>query len=184
MAAVTSALSFALTLAVPNLPSGVPAATPTAVVVEAPAGGVVSDRDLFDRLARADIVYVGEKHDDALHHGVQFEVLKGLHARRPRLALGLEMVDRGQQASLDDWAAGRMGDADFEAFWKKAWGYDFAMYAPLLRYAKTNGLRIVSLNAPRAVVSKVYRGGLASLTPAERALLPASVAQTSDPDYL
>lgn len=67
---------------------------------------------------------------------------------------------------------------------RKAWGYDFALYAPLLRYAKANGLRLVGLNAPRALVSKVYRGGLAALTPAERALLPASVAQTADADYL
>lgn len=184
MPAVTSALSFALTLAVPHVPPGSPAAPPSAVVVEAPAGGVVTDRDLLDRLARADVVHVGEKHDDALHHGVQFEVLKGLHARGRRPTLGLEMVDRSQQATLDGWAAGRVSDADFETFWKKAWGYDFAMYAPMLRYARAAGLRIVGLNAPRAVISKVYRGGLASLSPADRALLPASVAQTSDPDYL
>ena len=159
-------------------------AAPTAVVVESPSGAAVTDGDLLDRLARADVVYAGEKHDDPLHHGVQFELLKGLHARGRRPALGLEMVDRGQQATLDSWAAGSVSDADFEAFWKKAWGYDFAMYAPMLRFAKAEGLRIVGLNAPRAVISKVYRSGLASLTPADRALLPASVAQTADADYL
>lgn len=181
---MSQALIFAGTLLVPMPPAGVPASAPSAVVVESPSGSALTDADLFDRLARADVVYAGEKHDDALHHGVQFELLKGLHARRPSLALGLEMVDFEQQPALDDWAAGRMSDADFEAFWKKAWGYDFAMYAPLLRYAKANRLPIVGLNAPRPLVSKVYRGGLAALTPAERARLPASVAQTSDADYL
>lgn len=181
---MTHALALTGALLAPTLPHGAPAGAPTAAVVESPSGAVVTDAELLDRLAASDVVFAGEKHDDALHHGVQFALLKGLHARRPGLALGLEMVDRGQQGVLDDWAAGRMSDADFEAFWKKAWGYDFAMYAPMLRYAKANALRLVGLNAPRALVSKVYRGGLAALTPGERALLPASVAQTTDPDYL
>lgn len=186
--ALSVSLPFAAApLAVPDAPgpvAGRPAAAPAAVVVEAPSGAVVTDADLLDRLARLDAVYAGEKHDDALHHGVQLELLKGLHARRPGLVLGLEMADREQQGELDAWASGRMSDADFEAFWKKAWGFDFALYAPLLRYAKANGVRVVGLNAPRPLVSKVYRGGLAALTPADRARLPAAIAQTADPDYL
>lgn len=165
-------------------PAGRALSAPSALVVEAPSGAVVPDADAFDRLARARVVYVGERHDEALHHGVQLEVLKALHARRPGLVLGLEMVDRGRQASLDAWLAGRMPDADFAAFWKAAWGFDFALYEPLLRFAKANGIPVRGLNAPIAVIGKVYRGGLASLTPAERALLAAKVEQTSDPAYL
>ena len=159
-------------------------AAPQAVLVESPSGAVVAEAALFAGLASAHAVYVGEKHDDALHHQVQLAVLKGLHARRPGLVVGLEMVDGSGQASLDDWSAGRMSDTDFEAFWKKAWGYDFALYEPILRYAKGNGIPLKGLNAPISLISKIYKGGLASLSPAERARLPARVEQTSDADYL
>lgn len=173
-------------LQAPHAPavSGAALAAPQAVLVESPSGAVIVEADLFAGLSSARAVYVGEKHDDALHHGVQLGVLKGLHARRPGLVVGLEMVDVSGQASLDDWQAGRMSDADFKAFWKKAWGYDFALYEPILAYAKANAIPLKGLNAPIAVISKVYRGGLASLSPADRALLPARVEQTADAGYL
>ncbi|MBI5595227.1 MAG: ChaN family lipoprotein [Elusimicrobia bacterium] len=185
--ALFAAAPFAIgTVRAPAVPAarGVPLSAPQAVVVEAPSGGVITEGELFDRLARSAVVYAGEKHDEALHHGVQLELLRGLHARRPGLVLGLEMVDRESQGPLDDWLAGRMNDGDFAAFWKKAWGFDYALYAPLLSYAKANGIPVRGLNAPISLISKVYRGGLAALTPAERSRLPARVAPITDRDYL
>lgn len=163
---------------------GAAQSAPQAVVVEAPSGGVIGQDGLFDRLARSAIVYVGEKHDEALHHLVQLEVLKGLHARRPGLVLGLEMVDRESQPVLDEWQSGRMSDADFAAFWQKAWGFDYALYAPLLSYAKANGIRVRGLNAPISLISKIYRGGLSSLSPADRARLPARISPIAHAGYL
>ncbi|MDE2293012.1 MAG: ChaN family lipoprotein [Elusimicrobia bacterium] len=173
-------------LKAPAVPAarGVPRSAPQAVVVESPSGAVIGQDALFDRLARADVVFAGEKHDEALHHRVQAALLEGLLARRPRLQLGLEMVSRDLQPTLDAWQDGRMSDADFAAFWKRTWGFDYALYAPVLDYAKSHHVRVLGLNAPIGVIVQVYRGGLSSLTAAQRAELPASVAQTSDPSYL
>lgn len=168
----------------PPLVRGAAQSAPQAVVVEAPSGAVIAQDDLFDRLARSAVVYAGEKHDEALHHLVQLEVLKGLHARRPGLVVGLEMVDRESQPVLDDWQAGRMSDADFAAYWQKAWGFDYALYEPVLSYAKANRIPVRGLNAPISLVVKVYKGGLASLTPSERARLPSRISPISSPDYL
>ncbi|MBI3296635.1 MAG: ChaN family lipoprotein [Elusimicrobia bacterium] len=153
-------------------------------MIAAPAGGVVSESALFDALAAAKVVYAGEKHDDAMAHRIQLAVLKGLHARKPKLAVGLEMVSRDKQSTLDDWSSGRMSDADFKAFWAKAWGFEYSLYAPILEYAKSNGIPLKALNAPIAVVSRVYARGLIGLTPEERAQLPAVVAPIADADYL
>lgn len=160
-----------------------PASAPQALVVER-SGGVVAEDAFFSRLAAADIVYVGEKHDSAPQHRVQLEALRGLHERKPKLAVGLEMVSVDKQGALDDYSAGRISDAEFAGFWAKEWGFDFKLYEPILSYARENGLPIVALNAPRAIVSQTARGGLSSLTPEQRSLIPPEIRPIQDADYL
>jgi len=168
----------------PPAPVPAPAAPPSAVIVAAAGAAVLAEDELLRRLSGADAVYVGETHDAPLHHEVQLAVLRGLSSTRPGLRLGLEMLSLDQQPVLDDYLSGRMSEADFAAFWSRAWGFDFALYRPLLEFARSRGMRVLGLNAPRALVSKVARGGLASLSPEERAALPASVGQSADPRYL
>jgi len=158
-------------------------AAPQALVVER-AGGVLAEDAFFTRLAAADIVYAGEKHDSAPQHRVQLEALKGLHQRKPRLAVGLEMVSIDKQGTLDDYSAGRISDAEFAGFWAKEWGFDFKLYEPILSYAREKGLPIVALNAPRSIVSQVAKGGLSSLTPEQRKLIPPEIRPIQDADYL
>ncbi len=162
----------------------VPQAAPFAVIFDSRTAGVLTEAELFDVLAEFDVIHVGEKHDEALHHKVQASVLAGLHARRPDLVVGLEMLDITQQDTLDAYLDGSMSESEFAEFWKKAWGFDFAIYRPILDYAKSNGVPVRALNAPRAVVSQVARGGLDSLTPEQRALIPANVVKSEDPRYV
>lgn len=168
----------------PPAPLAQAAAPAAAVIVESAGAGLLSEAELFDRLALKDIVYVGERHDQALHHRVQLAALKALHGRRPGLRLGLEMLAAEQQPVLDDYLAGRVSEAEFAGFWSKNWGYDFTLYRPVLDFAKANGVPVFCLNAARELVRQTARGGLGSLTPAQRARLPASVAQTADARYL
>jgi len=49
------------------------------------------------------------------------------------------------------------------------WGFPFPLYRDLLEFAQHHGLQVLGLNAPHAVVQKVARCGLASLSPEERA---------------
>lgn len=163
---------------------GVPHGPPQAAIVAAEGAALLTRGELLDRLAAARVVYAGEAHDQALHHALQLELLRDLRSRLPRLVLGLEMVDRTQQGALDAYASGRMSEAEFAAFWKKAWGYDFELYRPLLSYAREQGVPVVGLNAPLPVVRQVAKGGLASLSPEQRALLPERISQTRDPRYL
>jgi uncharacterized iron-regulated protein len=88
------------------------------------------------------------------------------------------------QKDLDDYLAGKTSDADFEKFWKKAWGYSFELYKPILSYCRARHVPVVGLNAPIGVIRQIAKGGLLSLTPAQRAWLPATVGQTSDSKYL
>ena len=81
---------------------------------------VAASRDVaFDsvvrQLARADIVFFGEQHDDPETHRVEFGLLDAIgRAGRP-VILSLEMFERDVQSVLDDYLAGRIAEADLLA---------------------------------------------------------------------
>jgi len=133
-------------------------------------------------MALARIVAVGETHDDAEHHKIQAEVLTALAARVP-LAVGLEMVAAEDQSVLDAFMSGATTENDFAAWWKLNWGFDYALYKPVFDAAKAAGVPVRGLNAPRAVVKAVGKKGLAGLTSAERARIPAVVLESADARY-
>ena len=156
-----------------------PAAAPT--VFDSNGTSRTWDEALAD-LATARVVAVGESHDDAAHHRLQAEVLTALAPRTP-LAVAFEMVGFEDQATLDAFMSGATSEADFAAWWKKNWGYDFAIYKPIFDAAKAAGVPAYGLNAPRVLVKAVSKGGLASLSPSDRARLPASIRASDDARY-
>jgi len=54
----------------------------------------VPGNEVLARAAAAEIVLLGEQHDDEDHHRWQAQVLAGLHALRPNLVIGFEMFPR------------------------------------------------------------------------------------------
>lgn len=148
-----------------------------------PAHGEASFKSL---VWRSDVVYVGETHDEPLDHMAQFEALKAMKiAKGSKIAVGFEMLQQAQQPILDDYAAGKLTEAEFleKIDWKKTWGFDYAMYKPLFDFIVQHRLRALALNVPRKLVGKVARGGLAGLAPEERALLPEKLEVTAHKKY-
>lgn len=131
---------------------------------------VLSRDALMAELAGARIIYVGESHPSIEDHRVQLQVMRELYARNPSLVLALEMFAREAQPLLDEYARGRLSEEELlkRGHWDQNWGYPFALYRGLLTWARDHGIRIVALNAPREVVSKIAHSGLASLTEKER----------------
>jgi uncharacterized iron-regulated protein len=161
-----------------------PGVLPAALVVMASPSGALADWGAFaDGLMSARVIAVGEKHDEASHHEVQAKVLAAAAERDPHLVVGLEMVSQNQQQSLDDFQSGKMSEADFAAWWKKNWGFDYGMYKPVFDAARAKNIKIFGLNAPIALVIAVAKKGLSGLTPAERASLPSSIEESSDARY-
>lgn len=141
-------------------------------------GELLSDVGLLDVLARADVVCVGEHHDDALHHWAQLAVLHGLASRSRmdgrELALGLEMVPHAFQRQLDAFHEGTLPLAELPdaVEWTTRWGYDFALYRPLLELTARERLAVLGLNARREVTRAVARHGLRGVDAATRSELP------------
>lgn len=191
----SSALALLSILAASG-PAPVPVATPPSAPV-APAPSQAPGRDyvlapdarevpreaFYDALLSARVICVGEKHDEASQHLAQAEAVAQIADRDPSVVVGLEMVSQDQQPILDGFLSGRTSESEFSSWWNKNWGFDYSMYKPIFDAARARHLRMVGLNAPIALVVAVARGGLSGLTPAERAQLPATIAESSDARY-
>jgi uncharacterized iron-regulated protein len=139
------------------------------------ATGKSIDLESFASVVRTKrVVYVGERHDEPADHGVQYAILRELHRDEASLAVGMEMFQVPFQEPLDEWSAGRIDETVLrrDTEYDERWGYDFSMLRPILEYARSRGLEVVALNAPREVAFAVAQGGVASLDPELAATLP------------
>jgi uncharacterized iron-regulated protein len=141
----------------------------------------LAPRDFFDELAAADVVCVGEEHENPHDHYAELQVLAALLDRTKmngkQLALGVEMVDRTRQPILERYRQGEIDEPALlaQSEWQERWGYDFSFYRPMFEHAKAHGLPLLGLNIPQEITSKVARKGLKSLSESEEKELPADI---------
>ncbi|MCU0569543.1 MAG: ChaN family lipoprotein [Oculatellaceae cyanobacterium Prado106] len=148
--------------------------------------GVVEAATVLDDLARSRVVYLGETHDSAADHQAQLQILQALHERNPRLAIAMEMFQRPYQVAIDRYLAGEIDEATLQqqTEYDQRWGFPWEYYAPILRFAKANGLPVIALNVPAEITRQVARNGLESLSEGDRQWIPpAAEIQPGDPAY-
>lgn len=115
------------------------------------------------RLSKADIVFLGEQHDDPRTHQLQVAALDAISRRHTGpIVLALEMFERDVQADLDGYLAGSRSEADFLAV-SRPWPNYATDYRPLVEYARAKGWPVVGGNVPRRLASVVARRGLGAL---------------------
>ncbi|MCP2726975.1 ChaN family lipoprotein [Limnofasciculus baicalensis] len=162
-------------------------AKPPQFYTEAITTPVISSRGaILDELVKADVVYLGETHNNPDDHKAQLEILQALHQRNPKIAIAMEMFQRPYQSIIDRYLAGELTEAELieQTEYEKRWGFPWEYYAPLLRFAKDNKLPVLALNTPTEITRKVARHGLESLTLDEQKHIPPlTEIRTDNPDY-
>lgn len=136
----------------------------------------VSPQAVFDRAAAARFVLLGEKHDSAIHHALQLEVLKALAARGRRPALAMEQFDSEHQSALDtarakipqpqsaaeaDTAAETLASAG--QLNRKGWRWP--MYKDLIAFAAEHGWPLLAANLSRQAGREIALGQRSSGLP-------------------
>ena len=86
-------------------------------------------------LAKADVVFVGEQHDDPNTHRLEAAILDGLRRRGVPVTLSLEMFERDTQAGLDSYLAGGIAEEEFLKT-SRPWPRYATDYRPLVEMAK------------------------------------------------
>ena len=125
---------------------------------------------LLERMARQQVVLLGEAHDSAEDHRWQLHTLTQLFARQPRLAIGFEMFPRRVQPVLDQWVAGMLAEDEFlkRVEWDKVWGFDVRDYLPLFHFARMNRLPMLALNVERSLPEAVGKLGWDAVPDAQK----------------
>jgi uncharacterized iron-regulated protein len=129
--------------------------------------------ELTDRLMDVDLVCVGESHDSELNHRVQLEIIEALYARDERLGVGMEMFQRPFQAGLDRYVRGEGTEEEFlkATEYRQRWGFDWALYRPLVDFCRRNGVAVAALNAPRELTRRISKVGVKGLNDEEKGQL-------------
>jgi len=110
-------------------------------------------------LARADVVFLGEQHDDPNTHRLELAVLEALARRNRAVMLSLEMFERDVQEPLGRFVAGHTEEAEFLKG-ARPWPRYATDYKPLVDFAIAKDWPVVAANVPRALASQVSKGGL------------------------
>lgn len=150
---------------------GVLALTACAPLARAPvADGLTgSDKVLVSRLSQADILLLGEVHDNVAQHGRRLNWLIEL-ARTRSIVLVMEQLDADAQAALEtaraalpalplandelDRAARTLAQAGGFNFD----GWDWALYGPVIRWAIVEGIELRGANLSATQTMAIARG--------------------------
>ncbi len=138
-------------------------------------GAAIDWQELLEAIEWADVVILGEQHDDAVAHAVQLAVVEDAMKRYPGTALSMEMLDREEQALVDDYLADFINrdmfleqtastkwlriardylddEIDRETFQKRilriGWPDWENNYQPIIDAAKAAGAPVVAANTP------------------------------------
>jgi uncharacterized iron-regulated protein len=114
---------------------------------------------LLAEIARVDVAFVGEQHDDAATHRIERAILEGLARRRANVIISLEMFERDTQSSLDDYFAGRLSEEEFLKT-SRPWPRYTTDYRPLVEFARAHNWKVIASNVPRRIASQVSKQGL------------------------
>lgn len=150
----------------------------------------VSDRktisygQMTDDLRKAKLVFVGETHDNELHHRLQLDIIKALHSLKIPVALGMEMFTAESQNVLDRWMAGTISENNFIQAYYANWNFPWPLYGDIFLYAKDNKIPLIGLNVSPVIAQKVARSGFSSLTREEREKLPPETGCAVDKKYM
>jgi uncharacterized iron-regulated protein len=144
-----------------------------------------ANAEVLRAIASTQVVYLAENHNSTADHIAQLDIIKALDETN-ELAIGLEMFQRPFQSALDDYLAGTITEAELivQSEYRTRWGFDWELYAPILRYAKENQIPVLAMNTPTEATRQVAREGLASLKgDMLKYLPPIAEVDTTDEAY-
>ncbi|MDX1393093.1 MAG: ChaN family lipoprotein [Gemmatimonadota bacterium] len=136
------------------------------------AGEPSSIDAIVTAMARHDVVFVGETHDDPTGHMLEALLLRQAHETHAgpaaagdasrTVALSLEFFQRDVQPILDEYLSGLITEEMFLAD-SRPWPRYETDYRPLIEFSKQNGIDVIAANAPRRYTRRVTLHGRESL---------------------
>ncbi|MCJ7772230.1 MAG: ChaN family lipoprotein [Desulfobacterales bacterium] len=160
-----------------NIVKGISRPFDEGTIISTDTGSPISYKTLIAELNRVQLIYVGEKHTDPVHHEIQLNIIKNIFKLNQNIFVGMEMFDRSYQSVLDQWAAGNLDRKTFlkKTHWYANWEMDYQLYSNILDYIKENKIKLIGLNIPFHIPPKIATGGISSLSNTEKQYLPIDI---------
>lgn len=128
-----------------------------------PAGNDVPWDTLVAQLSKADIVFIGEYHNNPICHWMEYEITAALiEKKQGKIVLGAEMFETDDQLILNEYLQGKIKFKNFREE-AKLWNNYKTDYEPLVELAKEKGLAFIATNIPRRYAAMVAASGFAAL---------------------
>ncbi|MBI5108517.1 MAG: ChaN family lipoprotein [Rhodocyclales bacterium] len=121
----------------------------------------IDEMELLRRAAQAEILLLGETHDNPEHHRLQRRILAARREAGARPALLMEQFDIDQQPAIDEVAT---TGGDLGPLMR---GWNWSHYRGLASDAQMAGMPLRAANLPRAALRPVVRDGFSTLPAAE-----------------
>jgi len=133
--------------------------------------------ELTGKLTEKRALFIGEIHDRQEHHQNQLRLIQNLYERYPYIAIGVEYFQQPFQSHIDDYIAGYIDEREMlvRTEYFKRWNIDYRMLQPILRFAREKHIPVLALNISDEIHHKVFHGGIKSLTPEDRELIPDDI---------
>ena len=131
------------------------------VIVDTARAERVEFDAFIDRIAGADVLFLGEQHDNRTCHELQHWTTIALAKRKP-VVLSLEQFESDVQVILDTYLAGGITEAGFLEV-SRPWSNYTEHYRPTIEWARAEEVPVIAANIPRHLAQKVSRGGWENL---------------------
>lgn len=120
-------------------------------------GERVSVAAVVNATRHADVVLMGETHDDPVAHQMELLVLAATNELKP-CVLSMEMFESDIQGVVDEYMVGMIEEEDFLKD-ARPWANYSTDYRHMLEFAKRVGIPVIAANVPRRYVKTIGRVG-------------------------
>lgn len=143
----------------------------------------LSPFQLIQSLLHADVILLGEKHDNPDHHALQTWVLRQVIQAGRRPGVVFEMMTEDQQAVIERYEQQQPQDATLlgkTLSWEASGWSAWTQYQPLADLAVSRGLPIIAGNLEQELTENIQRFGFLAIPGTRRARLSLNTPMTED----
>jgi uncharacterized iron-regulated protein len=155
-------------------------------LMDTASGETIAPEAAIDRFLKAtDVFVVGEYHDHYACHEFQRDFIAALADKYPRLVVGLEFFQRGDDNLLEQWRLGKISEDELirKSGWYARSALNFGYTRLILEEIRKRNIKVIGLNVPRDILHRVSTRGWESLSTGEKKLFPTLAAANPDHEY-
>ena len=137
-------------------------------------------QELLREIQKAEVIYLGENHDNADHHEIQLRILQDLLQAGKRPQIGFEFFSSDQTGYLMAFVRLTPKRETVEHThmrekalrrklgWEESEDRSWSFYYRLIDLAREKGLTAFGTDLPKGIVRRIVKTGIEGLTPVER----------------